>query len=132
MIRRKKKKEEAKSKDDLLLEVIRKRVVTRKIREEMEHEEKERKEKVGPKQEEKKERRIVTIKEASVKTPVDDLYDAIVKFGKIRLDVAAKKFRVPESRVEEWGKILEENGLIEIHYPAIGKPTLICKEAKLL
>jgi hypothetical protein len=66
----------------------------------------------------------ITRAKESVKTPIDDLYNAIMALGKLRVDLAAKQFNVPENRVEEWAKILEENGLIEIHYPAIGKPSL--------
>ena len=64
---------------------------------------------------------------ATVTTPIDDLYDTIMNIGKIRMDIAAKKFNVAESIIEEWAKILEENGLIEIRYPAVGKPSLAKK-----
>jgi hypothetical protein len=29
---------------------------------------------------------------------------------------------IPEARVEEWGKMLEKHGLIEVVYPPVGKP----------
>ena len=60
----------------------------------------------------------------TVETPIDELYEAVTNKGRITMEDAAKKFNVHASRIEEWAKILEEHGLIEIHYPALGKPEL--------
>ncbi len=57
-------------------------------------------------------------------TPIDELFGLVMKSGKINVSDAAKKFNVHEARIEEWGKILEDHGLIEMHYPTIGKPEL--------
>ena len=58
------------------------------------------------------------------KTPIDDLFELVMKDGRVKITDAAKKFGVFEARIEEWAKILEDHGLIEIHYSAMGKPEL--------
>lgn len=58
------------------------------------------------------------------KTPIDDLFEFVIKNGRVKITDAAKKFGVFEARIEEWAKILESHGLIEIHYSAMGKPEL--------
>ncbi|MBI2971318.1 MAG: hypothetical protein HYY37_02785 [Candidatus Aenigmarchaeota archaeon] len=57
-------------------------------------------------------------------TPIDELFAYVAKNGKVRVNEAAKKFNVHEVRIEEWAKILEEHGLIEVHYPPFGKAEL--------
>lgn len=59
-----------------------------------------------------------------MKTPIDELFELVMKYGIVPLPDAAKKFGVTEAQLEEWAKILESHGLIEIHYPAIGKTEL--------
>ena len=60
----------------------------------------------------------------NVKTQLDQLTDLIMEKGSIKIPDAAKKLKLKEKQVEEWAKMLEEHGMIEIHYPAIGKPVL--------
>ncbi len=67
---------------------------------------------------------IISEPKKSVKTPIDELFELVLKKGKIRISEAARIFGVHELQIEEWAKILEEHGLIEIHYPAVGKPEL--------
>ena len=62
--------------------------------------------------------------ESETKTPIDDLFELVMKDGRVKITDAAKKFGVFEARIEEWAKILENHGLIEIHYSAMGKPEL--------
>ena len=57
-------------------------------------------------------------------TPIDELLEMVKKNGRIRTKDAAKRFGVSKSEIEEWGKILEEHGLIEIHYPPVGETEL--------
>lgn len=75
---------------------------------------------------------IQSIKSAVVdeetKTPIDGLFEIVVKEGAVKIQDAARKFGVTEAQLEEWAKILESHGLIEIHYPPIGKPELRKKQ----
>ena len=59
-----------------------------------------------------------------LKTPVDDLLRLLVKEGEIRITEAASHFDVSEETIENWGRILEEHMMAELHYPAFGKPSL--------
>jgi len=59
-----------------------------------------------------------------LETPIDELYQLIEKRNKINVKEASKIFKVPEDRIEEWGEILEEHGMIDMVYPAIGRPLL--------
>jgi len=75
-----------------------------------------------------KEDYIKNIKSALVseetKTPIDKLFELVMNKGNVKIADAARQFTVSEEQLEEWAKILEEHGLIEIHYPPIGKPEL--------
>jgi len=57
-------------------------------------------------------------------TDIDRLLEMVKEFGEEKVPDAAKKFNVSESQIEGWGRILEEFGLIKMHYPPIGKPVL--------
>lgn len=78
--------------------------------------------------EEPKEDYIKNIKSAIVseetRTPIDQLFELVMNSGTVKMADAARKFAVSEEQLEEWAKILEEHGMIEIHYPPIGKPEL--------
>jgi len=57
-----------------------------------------------------------------IRSQLDEFLEAIKEKGSMSANDAAKKFGVGLEVVENWGKILEENKLIEIHYPAMGEP----------
>ncbi len=123
-------KKTVRGKEEMLLEIVKKRVGEKKAGENAQHSEEDAssfapEKKAAEAKAAAGEKAVTSAK--SLKTPVDELYEIIKKTGGIRLDHAAKKFRIPESKVEEWAKILEESGLIEIHYSAIGKPVLAKK-----
>lgn len=61
---------------------------------------------------------------SNVKTSMDQLLDMINDKGSVKISDAAKKLKIKDKQIEEWAKVLEEHGLIEVHYPAIGKPVL--------
>ncbi len=65
-----------------------------------------------------------------LETDVDKLYEMIKKGGIVKVKRAAKKFKVKEDRIEEWGRILEEHDLAILHYPPFGDPVLILKKFK--
>ena len=60
----------------------------------------------------------------TITTPIDRLFELVMKKGKIRIKDAAKNFSVNKTQIEEWAKILEDHNLIEIHYPPIGESEL--------
>lgn len=62
-----------------------------------------------------------------LETEIDELYQLVRKEEKIPVAEAAEKFNVPQEKIEEWGKILEEHHLLDLHYPAFGHPTLRMK-----
>ena len=57
-------------------------------------------------------------------TDIDRLYSHVAQNKSVKLSAAAKKFRVKKELVEEWGSILEDHHMIEMHYPVAGEPTL--------
>ncbi len=59
-----------------------------------------------------------------ISTPLDRLYELVMKNGKIKVSDAAKKFSVSEKQIDEWAQILESRGLIVVHYPVVGRPEL--------
>ena len=65
------------------------------------------------------------------KTDIDLLYELVKNRGRAKLSFLAKTFNVDKKIIEDWAELLEEHGLLKIHYPAIGEPELvILKEAK--
>ena len=63
-------------------------------------------------------------KEDMVSTPLDKLYEYVSSHSKVRINEAARQFEVSEEQIEDWARILETRNLIEIYYPAFGKPEL--------
>jgi hypothetical protein len=59
-----------------------------------------------------------------LETNIDKLCELIEKKERIGVKEASKIFKVPEDKIEEWGKHLEKHGLLEIVYPTFGKPFL--------
>jgi CBS domain-containing protein len=67
----------------------------------------------------------------ALETNIDTLLALVKEKESVKFSEAAKKFNVPESKIEEWGNILEEYGLVRLHYPPIGTPMLkILKEKR--
>jgi CBS domain-containing protein len=60
-------------------------------------------------------------------TKIDDMLK-MLENESLDISTISKRLNVPENLVEEWAKILEENGLIEINYRAIGSPILKLKK----
>ena len=59
-----------------------------------------------------------------IETKMDELLKYIYDRRSVSLGKASRKFDVERTVMEEWGEILEESGLIEMHYPVIGQPML--------
>lgn len=58
------------------------------------------------------------------KTDLDKLYTLLNERKKLTVSEIAKSFDVSKKEAEEWGKILQEQNLIELHYPTVGEPEL--------
>lgn len=59
-----------------------------------------------------------------LETDVDKILQIIEERGSIDFNELAKQLNVSVEKIEEWGKILEEHGLVLIDYPPIGKPLI--------
>jgi len=60
----------------------------------------------------------------TIETKIDQLIDIVEKNGSIPIPVLSRELKVPSEQIERWARILEEHGIIEIEYPAIGPPKL--------
>lgn len=69
-------------------------------------------------------------KAGKYETDLDRLYKTIAKAEVITITQAAAMFRITKEQAEEWGKILESHGLIELNYPALGELQLCKKKSK--
>ncbi|MDI6738227.1 MAG: hypothetical protein QME12_06990 [Nanoarchaeota archaeon] len=69
-------------------------------------------------------------KAGKYETDIDRLYKTIGKAEVINITQAAAMFRITKEQAEEWGKILESHGLIELNYPALGELQLCKKKLK--
>jgi hypothetical protein len=59
-----------------------------------------------------------------ISTDIDRLYSYILEHKRVKLSTAVKKFNAKKELIEEWGSILEDHHMIEMHYPLAGEPTL--------
>jgi len=59
-------------------------------------------------------------------TEFDRFYDFIIKNEDVQLSKMSAKFKLTKKQVEEWARILEDGGLIKVHYPLFGSPRLRC------
>ncbi len=64
----------------------------------------------------------------TIETSLDTLYNLVSKKGTVRITDAAKTMHVNVVQIEEWARVLEVHNLVEIHYPAVGKPVLKVKK----
>lgn len=60
--------------------------------------------------------------EELIQTDIDKLLKLLDEKRSINVLDLAKKLGVKVEQVEEWAKILEDHGLVEIEYPIIGLP----------
>lgn len=61
-------------------------------------------------------------------TEIDILYEMLKKNKKIALSKLVELFKVDKKVVEEWGKILEENGYAVVDYPRFGEIEIRLKD----
>ena len=62
-----------------------------------------------------------------IETSVDKLVHLVKREGKVTLSRAAQILDVDEQQLEEWVRVLEEHGILELQYPALGEPELVIK-----
>lgn len=70
-----------------------------------------------------KKRRIERVA-TKIETDIDNVLKIVEKKGSIDIGMVKKELMLPEDKIEEWAKILEKHGLLELHYPTFGKPKL--------
>jgi len=62
-----------------------------------------------------------------VSTKVDEMVGILEKEGKKTFKELSSKLSVPEGLIENWCKVLEEHGLVEVEYPVVGNPSVKMK-----
>lgn len=62
------------------------------------------------------------VKLKKYQTELDLLLEIINQKKTISMNELVRIFSIPKDLVEEWGRILEEHGLIKVYYPALGDP----------
>ncbi|MFH1229670.1 MAG: hypothetical protein V1678_04585 [Candidatus Aenigmatarchaeota archaeon] len=62
-----------------------------------------------------------------IETQIDQLAKLVSEKKKISVSDVARIMKTSESQVEEWVRILEESGYVELTYPALGEPIIIFK-----
>ena len=63
-----------------------------------------------------------------IETQIDQLAKLVSERKKISVSECAKILKTNETQIEEWVRILEENGFVEMIYPALGEPIIILKK----
>lgn len=63
-------------------------------------------------------------------TDLDKLYQVLAERGKLNINEIALIFGISKEQAEEWGKILKDQDLATLHYPAVGEPELLWKKLK--
>jgi len=66
-----------------------------------------------------------------ITTEVDTMLVIISQKRKIRSNKLAKIMKVDEKKISEWTEMLENWGMIKIHYPIFGKPILMVATKKV-
>lgn len=61
-----------------------------------------------------------TLSRGTYETDFDRLYHLLAEKKKLTITEVAQGFTISRKEAEEWGKILQEQGLIELHYPTVG------------
>jgi hypothetical protein len=74
--------------------------------------------------------KVVPAKTGSVETTIDRLIDIIEKRGSVTTFELSKELGVKMEQIENWAKILEDRGLIDMEYPLIGSSKLRKKQWK--
>ena len=63
-------------------------------------------------------------------TNIDLVYQEVLEKETIPLISLASKFKVSLNRIEEWARVLDKQGLLELYYPMMGGAKLRVKASK--
>ena len=69
----------------------------------------------------------VSVAEGKSDTPLDSLYKILEERGFLHLEAISKIFNISKEKALEWAKILEEDELVTIEYPAFSDPEVTLK-----
>jgi len=69
----------------------------------------------------------ITIIEGKSETPLDSLYKLLEERGFLHLEAISKIFNISKEKALEWAKILEDDELVMIEYPAFSDPEVTFK-----
>lgn len=67
-----------------------------------------------------------------IETGIDRLLKLVKQKEKITLSEASENLGIPKDTIMSWGEVLEDHGLLEMHYPITGKPSLWKIRPKIL
>lgn len=78
-----------------------------------------------------KQRELAVVEVPTVKyeTKLDKIVYEVRRLGKVSLNEMGLRLKMEKAMVENYAKILDQQGLIKLHYPSIGSPVLMRKEA---
>ena len=65
--------------------------------------------------------RLQLTKTSTYETDLDRMYHLLEKRKYLKLSEIAELFSISNETAEQWGKMLEEHGLVHVHYPPIGE-----------
>lgn len=63
-----------------------------------------------------------------VGTEIDEILESVDSKGSVPVSDIAKRLNMSDDKAEEWGRILERHGLVDMVYPPVGRPVLKRKE----
>ncbi len=69
-------------------------------------------------------------KKGRTDTDLDSFYKLLKKRGELKLSEVSKAFEIENDRALGWGKILENQNLASLEYPAFSEPEIKIKEVK--
>lgn len=78
----------------------------------------------------KKQEKKSEAKAKKVETEFDQFINMVKQKKEVGLEEIERKFNISKEKAEEWARMLESHGLVEIRYPTFGEPRLIYKEPK--
>lgn len=69
-------------------------------------------------------------KKGDIKTDLDRIYDLVKDKKRAPLSQIADALNASIRKVEEWARVLDKQGLLELYYPVFGQPELRIMQKK--
>lgn len=88
------------------------------------------KKRIKDKKEKKQRKTRVHKKGGKTHTDLDELYKMLKGNKKLKISEIAEEFKISKEKALEWGKILENEDIIDIDYPAFTSPEIKLKNSK--